>query len=340
MSLTDTFAGLALDSQDSSDQPLLKLDPQAISDNLHSYLQTIIQNHLKPPSGLQPPASDPSTLSLEGLHSRVRLYNEDGVEFVAPSMPAGEELLYRCSITAHFLNHLEIISEEELHVPELRDELVGWVLRLYGRSKFKLETLHLAVRTLDRFLARRNLPVELYKTLGATTLWMAAKFEESYFSNRMAQWFLLLEGILPADLFEMEYEVLSCFDFNIAVPNTFSFFEVAATYMPMRRRTLSLCQYLLELSLLECKYLRHGANLLAAAVLYLAVHMLDPYNWNEVPIWLIQVIVEALKVKLTEVKACARELLATMQLNQTCPEDFTCRRFAKGRRYRVSQIKF
>jgi hypothetical protein len=90
--------------------------------------------------------------------------------------PSTEEMLYRTGIVTHYLNRLETISEEELDLPELRDELVAWVLRLHSKSKFKPETLHLAVRTIDRFLARRSLPVEQYNTLGATALCIAAKF--------------------------------------------------------------------------------------------------------------------------------------------------------------------
>lgn len=280
MSIIDIFANMAIGSQQMAEPTVLKLDSETISTNLNSYLQGIIQKHLSSAPRAKP--ADSSLVNLEHLHQRVRLCNEDGVEFLEPIMPANEEMLYRQNILGHYLNRLETISEEELHLPELRDELVAWVVCLHAKSKFKPETLYLAVRTIDRFLARRNLPVEQYNTLGATALWIAAKFEECYFGNKLQSWLTLADSIPVEDVEHMEEEILTCFDFQIAVPNAHSFFEVAATYLPMRRRTVSLCRYLMDLSLLDCKYLRHGCNLQAAAVMYLAVQIMDPYNWNEV----------------------------------------------------------
>ena len=52
-------------------------------------------------------------------------------------MPTGEEMLYRCGITKHMLRCQEFISEEELERPELREELIVWIVKLHAKSKFK-----------------------------------------------------------------------------------------------------------------------------------------------------------------------------------------------------------
>jgi hypothetical protein len=80
----------------------------------------------------------------------------------------------------------------------------------------------------------------------------------------------------------MEFDILVCLDFNLNVPNVYKFFEIASTYFTMTKRIYSLCLYLLELSQLNCRYLSHHTNLIALAVIYLSIKIINPNSWNEV----------------------------------------------------------
>ena len=74
--------------------------------------------------------------------------------------------------------------------------------------------------------------------------------------------------------------MLICLDFNVYVPNQFTFFELTVTYFNLTQRAYYLALYLLELTLLNAKYLRYGCNLLAVASVYLSLKLVDPGYWN------------------------------------------------------------
>jgi hypothetical protein len=80
----------------------------------------------------------------------------------------------------------------------------------------------------------------------------------------------------------MEFDILICFNFNLNVPNVYKFFEIASTYFTMTKRAYSLCLYLMELSQLDCQYLSHHTNILALAIIYLSLKIMNPNCWNEV----------------------------------------------------------
>lgn len=201
------------------------------------------------------------------------------MEFI---MPTDKELQYREAMVAYSIKRSETISEEELASAELRNQLVPWVVRLHSRSNFKFSTLYQAVRLVDRYLSLRTPPSELYQTIGATALFMAAKLEETMTSYALREWMIKLSPITLEALVDMENEMLVCLDYNIVTPNTFTFFELAATYFNLSRRVHCLALYLLELTLLDSKYLRYNCNLLAVSAIYLSLKLLDPSCWNEV----------------------------------------------------------
>jgi len=119
------------------------------------------------------------------------------------------------------------------------------MVRLHCRSKFSFSTLYQAARLVDRYLSLRTPPAELYNTLGATALCMAAKLEETITSCDLVHWILKLQPITLDALKDMENEILVCLDFNLSMPNIFTFFELAVTYFSLTRRAYYLALYVL-----------------------------------------------------------------------------------------------
>jgi hypothetical protein len=114
--------------------------------------------------------------------------------------------------------------------------------------------------------------------------------------QRLASWLKVVECFSCEEVIEMEAEVLESFGYEVGLPTSYSFLEILATYFSMSERALVLCSYLLEMALLDCRYLNYKRSLLAVSSLYLSFKILDPSQWNPVLLYLIQIVLDIFKV--------------------------------------------
>ena len=61
--------------------------------------------------------------------------------------------------------------------PAMRTILVDWLIEVQENFELFHETLYLAVRVTDKFLAEKNIQREYLQLVGATSMLIAAKFE-------------------------------------------------------------------------------------------------------------------------------------------------------------------
>lgn len=163
---------------------------------------------------------------------------------------------------------------EELQSQTDRDKMVVTIIQLHQKLNFKVETLHLTVAIADRFLSVRNLKHFQYEIVGITSLWMAAKIEETIIPP-FNHWLLLGKGCLGEELVEFESEILKVLDYNLNIPTALSFFNLLLARTEIQQRSLFLCHYLLELSLIDSKYLNYKYNILFTSVYYLSMMLCD-----------------------------------------------------------------
>jgi hypothetical protein len=65
--------------------------------------------------------------------------------------------------------------------------------------------------------------------------------------------------------------------------------EILATYFSLTESTYSLCCYVLELILLDSKYVYTSRVLLAVSSLFLSLKILDPSQWNPTVLLIVDV---------------------------------------------------
>lgn len=63
----------------------------------------------------------------------------------------------------------------------MRTILVDWLIEVQENFELFHETLYLAVRLTDRYLAHKDIKREYLQLVGATSMLIAAKFEVMYF---------------------------------------------------------------------------------------------------------------------------------------------------------------
>jgi cyclin A len=88
-------------------------------------------------------------------------------------------------------------------------------------------------------------------------------------------WLAFGRGFTLDEVIAMEARILHSLDFKLSLPTNLSFFYIFSTYYSLSSRTMSLCSYLVELTLIDCHYLKYKGHLIGLAAIYLAFKILD-----------------------------------------------------------------
>lgn len=90
----------------------------------------------------------------------------------------------------------DTILNEYSSLRQTRDLLLNWVIKIHQNLKLENETLYMTIDLIDKFLIKKELPIEKFQLLGLTCLYIASKYEE----------------VLPPSIFQFALESDGIFD--------------------------------------------------------------------------------------------------------------------------------
>lgn len=162
----------------------------------------------------------------------------------------------------------------------LRRALLDWLVKLHHRFNLLPETLFLCVNYIDRFLTLREVPIAQVQLFGAVALFVAAKFEEiNYLSvqevGQMVEYTYETEDILRAERY-----MIDVLDFNLGYPGPMSFLRRVSKADDYDLETRTLAKYLLELTIMDERFVAAPPSWTAAVAHYMSRHMLRKGDWT------------------------------------------------------------
>lgn len=158
---------------------------------------------------------------------------------------------------------------------DMRQTLVDWLLQVHLRYHLLPETLWIAINIVDRFLSKRVVSVVKLQLVGVTAMFIAAKFEEILAPSVDEFVFMTENGYTKDEILKGERIMLQTLDFKVS--------DYCSPYSWMRRiskaddydiQTRTLCKYLVEVTLLDNRFLRVKPSMVAAIGMYTARRML------------------------------------------------------------------
>ncbi|XP_045511424.1 G2/mitotic-specific cyclin-B3 isoform X2 [Colias croceus] len=170
----------------------------------------------------------------------------------------------------------------------MRALLVDWMVEVQESFELNHETLYLAVKLVDLFLTRssRTLPErehlskEELQLLGASSLFIASKFDERI-PPLVDDFLYICDGAYTlSQLLRMEINILKVIDFDLGIPLSYRFLRRYARCARVSMPTLTLARFVLEQALLEYGLAGASDSRLAAAALYLALRMKGLSHWT------------------------------------------------------------
>jgi G2/mitotic-specific cyclin 2 len=160
-----------------------------------------------------------------------------------------------------------------------RGILVDWLIEVHTRFHLLPETLFLAINIIDRFLSEKVVQLDRLQLVGITAMFIASKYEE-VLSPHVANFrHVADDGFSEAEILSAERFLLSTLNYDLSYPNPMNFLRriSKADNYDIQSRTIG--KYLMEISLLDHRFMVYRPSHVAAGAMYLARLILDRGEW-------------------------------------------------------------
>ncbi|EHL02421.1 putative G2/mitotic-specific cyclin-B [Glarea lozoyensis 74030] len=184
-------------------------------------------------------------------------------EYVVEIFDYLKELELSTLPNADYMEHQEDLEWK------MRGILVDWLIEVHTRFHLLPETLFLAVNIIDRFLSAKAVQLDRLQLVGVTAMFIASKYEE-VLSPHVANFKHV------ADDGFSEQEILSAESY----PNPMNFLRRISKADNYDIQTRTLGKYLMEISLLDHRFMHYLPSHVAAASMYLARMILERGEWD------------------------------------------------------------
>ena len=140
----------------------------------------------------------------------------------------------------YFMENLQFMMEQERSTYKLtnyipthktvsensRTKLIDWLIELHFKFKMFPETIFTIVSLIDQYLSAREVPLAELQLVGVATLFIAAKFEETYQVPQLKQLVTCCaHQYTSAQILQKEAEIIEMLNFSLMVNNSYKFLE-------------------------------------------------------------------------------------------------------------------
>ncbi|PWO29575.1 endo-polygalacturonase precursor [Pyrenophora tritici-repentis] len=163
----------------------------------------------------------------------------------------------------------------------MRSVLMDWLVQVHNRFTLLPETLFLAVNYVDRFLSCKVVSLGKLQLVGATALFVAAKYEEINCPS-VQEIVYMVDGAYTADeVLKAERFMLSMLQFELGWPGPMSFLRRISKADDYDLETRTLSKYFLEITVMDERFVGCAPSFLSAGAHCLARLMLKKGDWSQ-----------------------------------------------------------
>lgn len=186
-----------------------------------------------------------------------------------------------------YLGELEIATKPNANYMEMQEDLewkmrgilVDWLIEVHTRFHLLPETLFLAVNIIDRFLSNKVVQLDRLQLVGVTAMFIASKYEEVLSPHVGNFRHVADDGFTEAEILSAERFILQALNYDLSYPNPMNFLRRISKADDYDIQTRTLGKYLMEISLLDHRFMEYLPSHIAAASMYLARLVLDRGEW-------------------------------------------------------------
>lgn len=165
--------------------------------------------------------------------------------------------------------------------PKMRSILVDWLVEMHQKFRLLPETLFLAINIMDRFMSVEVVQIDKLQLLATGSLFIAAKYEEVFSPSVKNYAYFTDESYTEDQILQAEKYILTILNFDLNYPNPMNFLRRISKADDYDVQSRTLGKYLLEISVMDYRFIGMLPSLCSAAAMYIARMILgkDPI-WN------------------------------------------------------------
>ncbi|KAL8767003.1 MAG: hypothetical protein Q9209_006357 [Squamulea sp. 1 TL-2023] len=161
----------------------------------------------------------------------------------------------------------------------MRSVLMDWLVQVHHRFQLLPETLFLCVNYIDRFLSCKIVSLGKLQLVGATAIFVAAKYEEINCPSVQEIVYMVDGGYTVDEILKAERFMLSMLQFELGWPGPMSFLRRISKADDYDLETRTLAKYFLEITIMDERFIGSPPSFVAAGAHCLARMMLKKGSW-------------------------------------------------------------
>ncbi|KAK4452465.1 cyclin-like protein [Podospora aff. communis PSN243] len=162
----------------------------------------------------------------------------------------------------------------------MRSVLMDWLVQVHHRFGLLPETLFLTVNYIDRFLSVKIVSLNKLQLVGATAIFVAAKYEEINCPSVQEIVYMVDSGYTVEEILKAERFMLSMLQFELGWPGPMSFLRRISKADDYDLETRTLAKYFLEVTIMDERFVGSPPSYLAAGAHCLSRLMLKKGDWT------------------------------------------------------------
>lgn len=212
----------------------------------------------------------------------------------------------------------------------MRTILVDWLVQVHHRFNLLPETLFLTINYIDRFLSIKSVSLSKFQLVGAVALFLAAKYEEINCPSIQEIAYMVDHGYTVDEILKAERFMIDVLDFNLGFPGPMSFLRRTSKADDYDLETRTLAKYLLEITIMDSRFVATPPSWTAAIAHYVAREMLQKGPWTNCHVYFSGYTEEQLLPGVKVLKECCKNPL---EHHKAIFEKYCDRRFKKAALY-------
>ncbi|TEY54940.1 hypothetical protein BOTCAL_0235g00120 [Botryotinia calthae] len=162
----------------------------------------------------------------------------------------------------------------------MRSVLMDWLVQVHQRFSLLPETLFLCVNYIDRFLSKKVVSLGKLQLVGATAIFVAAKYEEINCPSIGEIVYMVDGGYSSEEILKAERFMLSMLQFELGWPGPMRLLRRISKADDYDLETRTLAKYFLEVTIMDERFVGSPPSFVAAASHAVARFMLSKGDWS------------------------------------------------------------
>ncbi|EDS35579.1 cyclin b [Culex quinquefasciatus] len=170
---------------------------------------------------------------------------------------------------------------------KMRTILIDWINEVHYQFKLEIDTYHMTVSIIDRYLQLvTDTPKKELQLVGVTAMFIASKYEELFPPEISDFAYITDDTYKKKQILEMERQIVRVLDFHLGKPLPTHFLRRFSKAAKAADKNHLVAKYLIELASIDYGTAHYKPSEVAAAALYISLYLFPiAANANESKVW-------------------------------------------------------